>query len=62
MSGPEGDELARQRIEDYANRLRPPGFLVRILLFSFNQLMFEICAGLYSDTFRRPWCFSAATV
>ncbi|KAG6845994.1 ERMES complex subunit mmm1 [Tephrocybe sp. NHM501043] len=26
--GPEGDEIARKRIEDYANKVRPVGFLV----------------------------------
>jgi maintenance of morphology protein 1 len=28
QSGPEGDEVARQKVEDYANRMRPAGFLV----------------------------------
>lgn len=29
MVGAEGDEVARQRVEDFANKLRPQGFLVR---------------------------------
>lgn len=28
LIGPEGEEVARQRIENYANQIRPPGFLV----------------------------------
>jgi hypothetical protein len=31
LSGPDGDEVARQRVEDYANRMRPAGFLVSTL-------------------------------
>lgn len=27
--GPEGQEIARRRVEDYANSIRPQGFLVR---------------------------------
>lgn len=29
LPGAEGDEVARKRIEDYANQIRPPGFVVR---------------------------------
>lgn len=29
--GPEGNEIARKRIEDYANKVRPAGFLVGII-------------------------------
>ncbi len=29
LAGPQGDEVARQRVEAYANRIRPAGFLVR---------------------------------
>jgi maintenance of morphology protein 1 len=36
QSGPEGDEIARQRIEDYVNRMRPPGFLDYIKIYSVN--------------------------
>ena len=32
LSGPEGDEVARQRVEDFANKMRPTGFLVRSFL------------------------------
>lgn len=32
ISGVEGDEFARKRIEVYANTVRPPGFVVRSLL------------------------------
>jgi len=31
IPGVEGDEIARQRIEAYANLIRPPGFVVRVL-------------------------------
>ncbi|RDB28992.1 Maintenance of mitochondrial morphology protein 1 [Hypsizygus marmoreus] len=36
LTGPEGDEIARQRIEDYANRIRPPGFLDHIKIHSVD--------------------------
>jgi len=36
QSGPEGDEIARQRIEDYVNRIRPPGFLDYIKIYSVD--------------------------
>lgn len=29
VEGLEGDEIARKRVEDYANSIRPKGFLVR---------------------------------
>lgn len=31
IAGMDGDEIARQRIETYANKIRPAGFLVRVL-------------------------------
>lgn len=30
VDGIEGDEIARKRVEDYANSIRPKGFLVRV--------------------------------
>jgi len=36
LAGPEGDEVARQRIENYANRIRPPGFLDYIKIHSID--------------------------
>ncbi len=30
LPGPEGDEVARKRVEAFANKMRPPGFLVRV--------------------------------
>ncbi|KAG6901902.1 ERMES complex subunit mmm1 [Termitomyces sp. Mi166 len=34
--GPEGDEIARKRIEDYANKIRPVGFLDHIRIHSVD--------------------------
>ncbi|KAL0580314.1 ERMES complex subunit mmm1 [Marasmius crinis-equi] len=36
LSGPAGDEVARQRVEDYANKIRPAGFLDHIVIHSVN--------------------------
>ncbi|KAJ7783439.1 maintenance of mitochondrial morphology protein 1 [Mycena maculata] len=36
LSGAEGDEVARKRIEDYANKIRPPGFLDHINIHSID--------------------------
>lgn len=36
LCGPEGDEVARQRIETYANQIRPPGFLDYIKIHSVD--------------------------
>jgi len=36
LSGAEGDEVARKRIEDYANQIRPPGFLDHIKIHSVD--------------------------
>ncbi|KII94330.1 hypothetical protein PLICRDRAFT_100619 [Plicaturopsis crispa FD-325 SS-3] len=36
LSGAEGDEIARKRIEDYANKIRPPGFLDHIKIHSVD--------------------------
>ena len=33
ISGAEGDEVARVRIESFANRIRPPSFIVRTPFF-----------------------------
>ncbi|KAF5374760.1 hypothetical protein D9758_000127 [Tetrapyrgos nigripes] len=35
-SGMEGDEIARQRVGDYANKIRPAGFLDHIVVHSVN--------------------------
>ncbi|KAK7463745.1 ERMES complex subunit mmm1 [Stygiomarasmius scandens] len=34
--GLEGDEIARKRVEEYANKMRPTGFLDRIVVHSVN--------------------------
>ncbi|EPQ60839.1 hypothetical protein GLOTRDRAFT_31727 [Gloeophyllum trabeum ATCC 11539] len=36
LSGPEGDEVARRRIEEFANKVRPTGFLDAIKIHSVN--------------------------
>jgi len=36
LPGPEGDEVARQGIENYVNRIRPPGFLDYIKIHSVD--------------------------
>ncbi|KAJ7655127.1 maintenance of mitochondrial morphology protein 1 [Mycena polygramma] len=36
LAGAEGDEVARKRIEDYANKIRPPGFLDHINIHSVD--------------------------
>ncbi|KAG5644742.1 ERMES complex subunit mmm1 [Asterophora parasitica] len=36
LVGPEGDEIARQRIENYANRIRPTGFIDHIKIHSVD--------------------------
>ncbi|KAF8078458.1 maintenance of mitochondrial morphology protein 1 [Lyophyllum atratum] len=36
LPGAEGDEIARKRIESYANRIRPPGFLNHIKIHSVD--------------------------
>ncbi|KAF5377503.1 hypothetical protein D9615_005264 [Tricholomella constricta] len=36
LPGPEGDEIARQRIENYANRIRPAGFIDHIKIHSVD--------------------------
>ncbi|ESK98355.1 mitochondrial outer membrane protein mmm1 [Moniliophthora roreri MCA 2997] len=36
MSGIEGDEVARRRVEEYANKIRPVGFLDPIVVHSVN--------------------------
>lgn len=41
LPGPEGDEIARIRIENYANKIRPSGFLVRVR-FTFWRLIHPI--------------------
>lgn len=39
LPGADGDEVARKRLEDYANRIRPSGFLVVILGIYSNPLL-----------------------
>ncbi|KAJ7042555.1 maintenance of mitochondrial morphology protein 1 [Mycena alexandri] len=36
LAGADGDEVARKRIEDYANKIRPPGFLDHINILSVD--------------------------
>ncbi|KAJ6519517.1 maintenance of mitochondrial morphology protein 1 [Mycena sanguinolenta] len=36
LPGTEGDEVARKRIEEYANKIRPPGFLDHINILSVD--------------------------
>ncbi|KAG6911842.1 hypothetical protein DXG01_000089 [Tephrocybe rancida] len=36
IAGPEGDEIARKRIEDYANKIRPVGFVDHIKIHSVD--------------------------
>ncbi|KAF8213395.1 hypothetical protein K438DRAFT_1927636 [Mycena galopus ATCC 62051] len=36
LPGADGDEVARKRIEDYANKIRPPGFLDHINVLSVD--------------------------
>ncbi|KAF8898572.1 maintenance of mitochondrial morphology protein 1 [Infundibulicybe gibba] len=36
LPGFEGDEIARKRIEDFANKVRPPGFLDYVKIHSVN--------------------------
>ncbi|KAH0590542.1 ERMES complex subunit mmm1 [Termitomyces sp. 'cryptogamus'] len=36
LTGPEGNEIARKRIEDYANKIRPAGFLDHIRIHSID--------------------------
>ncbi|KAH9898505.1 maintenance of mitochondrial morphology protein 1 [Cubamyces lactineus] len=37
LAGPEGDEVARQRVEDFANKMRPTGFLDYIKVHSVDM-------------------------
>ncbi|KAI0778087.1 maintenance of mitochondrial morphology protein 1 [Trametes elegans] len=37
LSGPEGDDVARQRVEDFANKMRPTGFLDYIKVHSVDM-------------------------
>lgn len=36
LPGVDGDELARRRVEAFANKIRPPGFLVSTNLHCHN--------------------------
>jgi len=36
LSGPDGDEIARKRVENYANQIRPPGFLDYVKVHSVD--------------------------
>lgn len=42
MQGADGDEVARKRVEEFANKFRPPGFLVRV-----QALVRERCSSPY---------------
>ncbi|PPQ73218.1 hypothetical protein CVT24_010028 [Panaeolus cyanescens] len=47
--GPEGDEIARKRIENFANSMRPKGFVDHITIHSVNLGEVEFDAT-YTDT------------
>lgn len=55
MSGVEGDEIARKRIEKFANEIRPPGFLVRSLVYFRITSTTHDYVGRYKDSFDRSW-------
>lgn len=38
LPGSDGDEIARQRIERFANKLRPPNFVVSVLFISVTMV------------------------
>ncbi|KAJ7139811.1 hypothetical protein C8R44DRAFT_605728 [Mycena epipterygia] len=54
LSGAEGDEVARKRIEDYANKIRPPGFLDHINIHSVD--LGVSAPRLYNARIKRQNC------
>lgn len=50
IEGIEGDEIARKRVEDYANSIRPKGFLVSSTHYSLGRP--EIPSGPCYCSFR----------
>lgn len=60
MTGVEGDEIARRRIEAYANSVRPAGFVVRPFnCQSFPALYFTPHQGSHHRTLREFGEFSS---
>ncbi|KAJ6604332.1 maintenance of mitochondrial morphology protein 1 [Mycena vulgaris] len=54
LVGAEGDEVARKRIEDYANKIRPPGFLDHINIHSVD--LGVSAPRLYNARIKRQNC------
>ncbi|KAJ6627242.1 hypothetical protein B0H10DRAFT_1780248 [Mycena sp. CBHHK59/15] len=54
LPGAEGDEVARKRIEDYANKIRPPGFLDHINIHSVD--LGVSAPRLYNTRIKRQNC------
>ncbi|KAJ7102236.1 maintenance of mitochondrial morphology protein 1 [Mycena belliarum] len=54
LAGAEGDEVARKRIEDYANKIRPPGFLDHINIQSVD--LGVSAPRLYNAQIKRQNC------
>ncbi|KAJ8084193.1 ERMES complex subunit mmm1 [Marasmius tenuissimus] len=52
LSGPAGDEVARQRVEDFANKIRPAGFLDHIVIHSVD--LGKSAPRLYNGRRHRP--------
>lgn len=46
LSGLDGDEVARQRVEEFANKMRPTGFLV---CFAFSAALAHSLTGRIQD-------------
>ena len=53
LSGIEGDEVARRKIEELANRVRPPGFLVSPGSCALNkyQIKSTYSSGRHQNSF-----------
>ncbi|KAJ7275350.1 hypothetical protein B0H12DRAFT_1086870 [Mycena haematopus] len=54
LPGTEGDEVARKRIEDYANTIRPPGFLDHINIHSVD--LGVLAPRIYNARIKRQKC------
>lgn len=51
IPGSEGEEIARRRVEEFANKLRPAAFVVRDLFaLSTNSAIHQAYISLGSDT------------
>jgi hypothetical protein len=51
LPGIEGDEVARKKIEEYANQIRPPGFLVSLVPLAFWNRSQKSSLGPHQNTF-----------